>query len=87
MQCIPFAHPCFAPLLVLTMVRPFQGKRIPLSSLQLSLTTTPFPDQEMLFPRNRSSIPYWERDSRFNGTLRGTPVDGTGYVELTGSAG
>lgn len=40
-------------------------------------------DQEM----NLSAVTYWEGAVRFDGTCKGIPVSGNGYVELTGYAG
>jgi predicted secreted hydrolase len=46
----------------------------------LSLTVTPWlEDQEL-----NLSIRYWEGASRIDGTHQGRPVEGLGYVELTG---
>jgi len=40
-------------------------------------------DQELNFP----PMAYWEGAVHFQGTCDGTPVDGNGYIELTGYAG
>jgi len=40
-------------------------------------------DQELNF----STVTYWEGAVRFEGTCNGAPVQGNGYVELTGYAG
>ena len=40
-------------------------------------------DQEINFP----SVTYWEGAVRFEGSCKGSPVTGNGYVELTGYAG
>lgn len=40
-------------------------------------------DQEIHFP----AVTYWEGAVRFEGTCEGAPVQGNGYVELTGYAG
>jgi predicted secreted hydrolase len=59
--------------------------KIGISSLNLSLKmTTPLPQQEMVSPRNVGSITYWEGASRFDGSLKGEPINGVGYVEMTG---
>ena len=42
-------------------------------------------DQEME-NRNRPGMTYWEGSVTVNGTKAGGPVDGCGYVELTGYA-
>ena len=40
-------------------------------------------DQELHFP----TVTYWEGAVQFEGSCRGTPAQGTGYVELTGYVG
>ncbi len=50
----------------------------------LDLTYTPvIPDAE-LDTRATTSVIYWEGDTRITGTKGGTPITGSGYVELTG---
>ena len=47
------------------------------------MTVAPFmADQEL-----RVSVRYWEGAVRVEGTENGKPIDGVGYVELTGYAG
>jgi predicted secreted hydrolase len=61
--------------------------KIGINALNLSLNmTTLSPEQEMVSPPNVGSINYWEGASRFNGSIRGKPIYGVGYVEMTGYA-
>jgi predicted secreted hydrolase len=61
--------------------------KIGINALNLSLNmTTLSPEQEMVSPPNVGSINYWEGASRFNGSIRGKPINGVGYVEMTGYA-
>lgn len=56
--------------------------RLDIPSLDLSLNITPYmADQEM-----NVSFNYWEGAVGVNGTSRGSPVSGSGYVEMTGYA-
>lgn len=56
------------------------GWRIRVPSADLDLTVEPLvPDQEL-----DVSIRYWEGAVRIEGTSRGRPVQGRGYVEMTG---
>lgn len=45
-----------------------------------------FPEQELVTERS-TNITYWEGSAAFQGTFRGRPVLGRGYVEMTGYAG
>ncbi len=40
-------------------------------------------DQEVNFP----PVTYWEGAVHFNGNCNGVPVQGNGYIELTGYVG
>jgi predicted secreted hydrolase len=71
---------------------PHSGARYPVSwqvsvaTLQLTVTVTAnLDDQEMRTP-NSTQVVYWEGSVRAKGTLREKPIDGVGYVELTGYA-
>jgi predicted secreted hydrolase len=56
--------------------------RLRIPSLALDLTVTPaVPDQEL-----RGIVRYWEGAVTVRGQAQGTPVDGSGYAELTGYA-
>jgi predicted secreted hydrolase len=54
------------------------GLRIPKSQIDLEITT-PVPEQEL-----NLAVTYWEGAIRVNGTQAGNPVQGVGYMELTG---
>lgn len=51
-----------------------------------SQLTTPLPQQE-LAEKNEASPPYWEGAIRIAGTVKSKPVQGVGYLEMTGYAG
>lgn len=54
---------------------------------QLELEVAPFfPDQELDTKRS-TKVTYWEGSVSVRGTVKGRPVQGLGYVELTGYAG
>ena len=56
--------------------------QVRVQSADLNLTITPYlPDQEL-----DVSVRYWEGAVRIEGTVAGTTVTGSGYVELTGYA-
>ncbi len=58
---------------------------VPQEGIELAIAPA-FPDQELI--TNRSTrITYWEGAVQINGTTRGKPVSGEGYVEMTGYAG
>ena len=58
------------------------GWRVSIPSARIELNINPWmADQEM-----RVSVVYWEGAVRIEGTSRGAPVTGQGYVELTGYA-
>jgi predicted secreted hydrolase len=58
--------------------------RVRVPSLAIELTVrTPMPNQEMVFPQ----VAYWEGLVDAEGRVKGQPVQGRGYVELTGYAG
>ncbi|MFA5321879.1 MAG: lipocalin-like domain-containing protein [Smithella sp.] len=50
-------------------------------SLDLKLTLNPYIKEHEI---NLKPIPYWEGSVKITGTLKDTPVQGEGYVELTG---
>jgi predicted secreted hydrolase len=54
--------------------------RIPTLAIDVEITT-PVPDQEL-----NLAVRYWEGAIRVNGTRKGTPIHGVGYMELTGYA-
>jgi predicted secreted hydrolase len=56
--------------------------RVPSLGLELQQTTD-LPDQE-LFSKNSATPTYWEGAVNFHGTLRNQPIDGVGYLEMTG---
>lgn len=58
---------------------------VPDEALALSLEPT-LADQELV-ARGMGGVVYWEGSVRIEGTSRGAPVRGRGYVELTGYAG
>jgi predicted secreted hydrolase len=71
---------------------PHTGARYPVKwhlripSLQMELTLTAnLNDQEMRTPRS-TDVVYWEGSVSAMGSRRGLPVEGVGYVELTGYA-
>jgi predicted secreted hydrolase len=71
---------------------PHSGARYPISwrlrseRLQLDLTlTASVNDQEMRTPRT-TRVRYWEGSLNATGTHKGNPIDGIGYLELTGYA-
>ena len=58
--------------------------RIPSVQLELSLAAN-LDDQEMHTPRS-TGVVYWEGSVHATGTRGDAPIDGVGYVELTGYA-
>ncbi len=57
---------------------------IDLPRYDLKLTVVPFvADQELLTPKS-TGVTYWEGAVKVRGTYKGRPVEGEGYVELTG---
>ncbi len=63
------------------------GWRLDIPGLDLDLTIRPaMAEQDMRAGRTTSAI-YWEGSVRVEGTLRGRPVMGRGYMEMTGYAG
>jgi predicted secreted hydrolase len=62
------------------------GWAVSIASQQLDLTLTPqLLDQELVTTQS-TGVAYWEGAVRISGTLRGQPITGLGYVELTGYA-
>lgn len=59
--------------------------RIPLLQLDLNLAAN-LDDQEMHTPLS-TGVVYWEGSVRATGTRGETPIEGVGYVEMTGYAG
>lgn len=60
--------------------------KVTIPSAEIELEITPaFPEQELI--TNRSTrVTYWEGAAQTRGTARGKPVNGYGYVEMTGYA-
>jgi predicted secreted hydrolase len=59
--------------------------RISVPSLQLELTErTELQDQELWTAEGGDSPDYWEGAVTYQGTLRGAPIEGVGYLEMTG---
>lgn len=62
------------------------GWRITIPDKEIELTLTPtLPDQE-LDTTETTGVIYWEGEVTVDGTRDGTPLEGLGYVELTGYA-
>ncbi|MGA6924229.1 MAG: lipocalin family protein, partial [Desulfosarcina sp.] len=60
--------------------------RINIASLALNLVVSAnLDDQEMRTP-NSTNVVYWEGSVQARGTHDDKPIDGVGYVELTGYA-
>ena len=60
--------------------------RVRIPSHELDLVVQPLvADQELQTPRT-TRVTYWEGATKWRGTHRGIPVEGTGYVELAGYA-
>jgi predicted secreted hydrolase len=59
--------------------------KIPLLEIDLVLTSS-LADQEMRTAQS-TGVTYWEGSVSAKGTKGGTPIEGQGYVELTGYAG
>ena len=61
--------------------------KVAIPSEQIELEIQPaFPDQELI--TNRSTrVTYWEGAARIRGNFHSKPVEGKGYVEMTGYAG
>ncbi len=60
------------------------GWKIAIPSLQLELTERTSLKQQELFSRDRLSPSYWEGAVSYTGTLCSQPVNGVGYLEMTG---
>jgi predicted secreted hydrolase len=60
--------------------------RLSSQSLNLFLDIEPLLSDQELITRHSTRVTYWEGAVRVTGTLRGKPVAGQGYVELTGYA-
>jgi predicted secreted hydrolase len=58
---------------------------IPTEAVELEIRPE-FPDQELITSRS-TRVTYWEGAAQISGTVRQKPVNGTGYVEMTGYAG
>ena len=59
--------------------------KIPLLGIEVAVTSN-LPDQEMRTLQS-TGVTYWEGSVSAKGTKGGSPIDGQGYVELTGYAG
>jgi len=57
---------------------------VELSGLDSDLRVSPMMDDQELVTTRSTGIAYWEGAVRVEGTWRGQPVTGRGYVELTG---
>jgi predicted secreted hydrolase len=58
---------------------------VPSETMELEILPR-FPQQELV--TNRSTrVTYWEGAAKITGTVRGKPISGEGYVEMTGYAG
>jgi predicted secreted hydrolase len=55
---------------------------LPRYEMRLSLTPV-LADQELLTPKS-TGVTYWEGKVKVQGTYKGRPIEGDGYVELTG---
>ena len=58
---------------------------IPSEAIELEITPA-FPEQELITHRS-TRVTYWEGAAQIRGIVRGKPVSGNGYVEMTGYAG
>ncbi|MDH4081759.1 MAG: carotenoid 1,2-hydratase [Nitrospira sp.] len=58
--------------------------RLKFPSLDLVLEVTPLLGDQELRPSRSTQVNYWEGAVVMNGTKRGKPIKGHGYVELTG---
>ena len=59
--------------------------RIPAAGIELSIAAAV--DAQELRTRQSTNVTYWEGSVRLEGTARGTPVRGVGYLEMTGYSG
>jgi predicted secreted hydrolase len=59
--------------------------KIPLLGIEVAVSSN-LPDQEMRTLQS-TGVTYWEGSVSAKGTKSGSPIDGQGYVELTGYAG
>ena len=62
------------------------GWRIEIPSERLTLESEPLLEDQELITSQSTRVAYWEGASRFRGTKEGRPVQGKGYVEMTGYA-
>jgi predicted secreted hydrolase len=60
--------------------------RIQVPESDISLTVTPTVSDQELVTQQTTRVTYWEGSARVEGTYKGRPVTGMGYVELTGYA-
>jgi predicted secreted hydrolase len=56
-------------------------------SIGLEATITPLVADQELVTEKSTGVTYWEGTCRVAGSLRGHPIDGRAYVEMTGYAG
>jgi predicted secreted hydrolase len=61
--------------------------KIAIPSENLTLEVDPFFPGQELITRKSTRVTYWEGAVRVKGTFNGKPVQGRGYVEMTGYAG
>jgi predicted secreted hydrolase len=61
--------------------------KVTIPSEQIELAISPaFQDQELVTKRS-TRVTYWEGAVKIAGSVRNTPINGAGYVEMTGYAG
>jgi len=58
--------------------------KIAVPSLQLDLAQTTRLQKQELFNTKRITAPYWEGAVTYSGQMRAKPVEGVGYLEMTG---
>jgi len=60
--------------------------RLAIPSLDLAVEIVPLLDQQELLTSRSTQVTYWEGAVAMSGTRQGRPVNGQGYLELTGYA-
>ena len=61
--------------------------RISVPSLALELTEETELKNQELWNKDSTSPNYWEGAVTYKGVIRGQPIDGVGYLEMTGYSG
>ena len=61
--------------------------KVVIPSEKVELEILPFFEQQELDTRKSTKVTYWEGAVRVGGSYRGKPIQGLGYVEMTGYAG